>query len=378
MVPPEPDGLATMHRTMFQIARLCAFRCWSSLVAVFVALLAFGAAAAHANTASVSVGVSANPTQGVPVMLTVSRSSELARSLYVYLVANAAQCESDPDAESSEYYLTATVLANGAAIGPGSFSAQYMYTPPDANESYIVCAYVDDAVNDTPDAQNAASFTANQLGSSGSGRTPNPSSSALSARLFGASMFYGTQPEITYSLSCSEDCRGHVYSKAFTQSRGNWRLVAALAGPRQGFSLNDAAKYNESFSFSYGGARLRRLASLVAAYGPVRLDVYGDIVDSSGSIAKPMHVLSLIVIETLGQFTHLTFDQRKHFVVDYLAAHRDICSVKRPITRIFADGIAPALATFAPGLDVGDGSYISPRTPIGDAFKHALENIDGC
>lgn len=140
---------------MARLGRFPLRRHSSLFVAAFVVLLGVGPPMAMANTASVSVSVGANPTQGVPVSLTVSRSNQVARSLYVYVNEDAAGCNATPEIQAE----VGTTLASGTAIGPGSFSEQYSYTLPDAGANYVLCAYVDDSPADSPDAQNSATFT---------------------------------------------------------------------------------------------------------------------------------------------------------------------------------------------------------------------------
>jgi hypothetical protein len=126
------------------------------LLAAVSALGLLRPAPAFANVASVSVSTSANPTQGVPVTVGVSGSSQLARDLYAYVDVADSSCPSLP---GQVHLAGGAVLANATAIGPGSFSQTYSYTPPSANQRYLVCAYVDDSISDPPDAENSAAFT---------------------------------------------------------------------------------------------------------------------------------------------------------------------------------------------------------------------------
>jgi hypothetical protein len=127
----------------------------TGLFAVILAVaLSIAPSAALANTASVSVGVSANPTQGVPVSVSVSGSSQLGRSLYIYMTEQSVGCGPTPSAELND---VPTVLATGVAVGPGAFSEQYRLTPAD-HENYTVCAYVDDTLSHTADVTAGASF----------------------------------------------------------------------------------------------------------------------------------------------------------------------------------------------------------------------------
>jgi hypothetical protein len=133
-----------------------AIRLLLPLVAAGALLLGAAPGEALANVASVSVSTSANPTQGVPVSITVSGSTQLQRNLYVYVDAGVgASCASDPGSEAPGD----TALAAGTSVGPGNFNGSYSYTPPAANAGYLICAYVDDATYDTPDVAGSSAFT---------------------------------------------------------------------------------------------------------------------------------------------------------------------------------------------------------------------------
>jgi hypothetical protein len=141
---------------------LGARRCVSGLLVAIVALavaVTWFASTSEADTASVSVSASASATQGVPETVTVSGSTQLARDLFVEVQGSDSTCPAEPD------LFDGTELSNvfsGDAIGPGSFTKTYTYTPSDADTTYTVCAYVDDNDLDTPDAQGSASFKLNE------------------------------------------------------------------------------------------------------------------------------------------------------------------------------------------------------------------------
>jgi len=105
-------------------------------------------------TASALVRISANPTQDVPVTITVSGESEVARKLFVY-VSTASTCGADPADEAA----TELSSAGGEAIAAGTFEQSYKFTPASV-ATYTVCAYVDEAAGATPDATGDNSFAA--------------------------------------------------------------------------------------------------------------------------------------------------------------------------------------------------------------------------
>jgi hypothetical protein len=122
-------------------------------------------------TASVSISVGSNATQGVSESVTVSGSTELARDLFVS-VQEGGSCGPDPIDGGTT---TLSSGYSGDAIAAGSFSKTYTYTPGDANETYVVCAYVDDSEFNTPDASGTTSFTTSYPAASVSiSATPNP------------------------------------------------------------------------------------------------------------------------------------------------------------------------------------------------------------
>jgi hypothetical protein len=105
-------------------------------------------------SASISIALSPNPVQGLPVTITASGSSQLARTLYTYVESRANMgCAPTPADEASTSFAGgaygATPLDAGDPIGPGSYSQQYSYTPNVAT-GYTVCAYIDDNTIDTP------------------------------------------------------------------------------------------------------------------------------------------------------------------------------------------------------------------------------------
>jgi hypothetical protein len=116
----------------------------------------------HLPAASVAFEVSPNPTiQNQSVSVTVSGNTEVARKLYVYVDNLGRSCAVDPGNESS-----GEPLANGQALGPGSYVEHYTYTPTYAGlaqSSYSLCGYVAPESFGAPDATGMASFTVTSL-----------------------------------------------------------------------------------------------------------------------------------------------------------------------------------------------------------------------
>lgn len=104
-----------------------------ALLAVLLGTLA-ASAPAHAASASVSVTLSADPTEGKPVTVTVAGTSAAARTLWVYSSLTSG-CPSVPGPARGDE-LTGPL---GEAV-EGAFSRSYSITP--GTEQIYVCAYV--------------------------------------------------------------------------------------------------------------------------------------------------------------------------------------------------------------------------------------------
>jgi hypothetical protein len=102
--------------------------------------------------ASVSLEISGNPTQDVPLTIKVSGSTEVSRNLYVIVNTYGDSCATYPDFESG------THLAYGEVLSAGSYSKEYSYTPTQTG-SYTVCGYIDENESATPDATGSGGFT---------------------------------------------------------------------------------------------------------------------------------------------------------------------------------------------------------------------------
>ncbi len=108
---------------------------------------------AFAQAESIKVSHSANPTQDVPVTITVSGEADGKHKLYAYVDEGEAACPTDPDFNSG------TTLAGGGSLSVGSFSKEYSFTPPTV-ANYSVCAYLDESGYGTPNVTNSQSFSA--------------------------------------------------------------------------------------------------------------------------------------------------------------------------------------------------------------------------
>ena len=127
-----------------------------------VAMLSGGASPAFAATASLSIQVSPNPTQGVPGTITLSGADQNSAFLWAWVGPGLTGCADNAGDEATAVGADeqVTELAGGAPISPGSFSNPYSYTPMALSASVLVCAYLEGS-NEyaTPDAANSATFT---------------------------------------------------------------------------------------------------------------------------------------------------------------------------------------------------------------------------
>ncbi|MCW2925018.1 MAG: hypothetical protein JWM98_2422 [Thermoleophilia bacterium] len=90
------------------------------------------------------MNVSADPTAGEPVTVTITGSSEAARTLYVLHVAGTATCPS-----SQTGYSALAPRTGSSAVGPGAFARSYEFTSA-ATENQTICAYVSEGYYDAP------------------------------------------------------------------------------------------------------------------------------------------------------------------------------------------------------------------------------------
>jgi hypothetical protein len=108
---------------------------------------------------SLTLSLGPKPTINKPLSITVEGVADGAHRLYVYAESGGEQCASDPYEEYSERLGEVALSSkDGDPLGGGSFSKVYTYTP-EANNVYGVCAYLDDAPSDPPDAAGGAYFT---------------------------------------------------------------------------------------------------------------------------------------------------------------------------------------------------------------------------
>ena len=126
----------------------------ASCLAATLALVLLGLVTpALAQAESIEISHSANPTQDIPVSITVSGTADGNHKLYAYVNENESACPTDP------YFNTGKTLVGGEALGSGSFSKEYSFMPPTVT-SYTVCAYLDESGFGTPDATDNQSFSA--------------------------------------------------------------------------------------------------------------------------------------------------------------------------------------------------------------------------
>src|ERR1700689_2905002 len=109
----------------------------AGLAATFAVALLGLIAPAFAQAESIEVSYSAEPTQDIPVHISVTGVADGHHALYVYVNENGGVCPVYP------YYNTGTTLASGTAVSAGSFSKEYDYTPTSV-ETYTVCTYLDE------------------------------------------------------------------------------------------------------------------------------------------------------------------------------------------------------------------------------------------
>ncbi len=119
----------------------------------------FGTPDAMANTsftaqmpsAAVSIEVSPGATQELPITVTVSGETQVARKLYVY-AGRGNTCGAFPDFNGGT-----TELAAGQAISAGTYSKTFTYTPKEIG-NYVVCGYVDESEFSNPNASGTQDF----------------------------------------------------------------------------------------------------------------------------------------------------------------------------------------------------------------------------
>lgn len=108
-------------------------------------------------TATVSATVSPDPTEEKLSTITVSGTTEVQRSLFVYVAQTTNACPSL--AARASYPFTAVGSQYGEPIAAGAFRKTYDYTPADSG-AYRVCTYVSQTSSDTPNAKAAQDFEA--------------------------------------------------------------------------------------------------------------------------------------------------------------------------------------------------------------------------
>src|SRR4051794_37250374 len=117
-------------------------RLW--IVAVLVSALGVLSPAMAEAASFSSITASADPTEEIPVTVTVSGSTETARTLYVFYKQGTGACANtayNEDVTATELSGTSSGYVDGDAVATGSFSKNYSFTPANSG-SYRICAYL--------------------------------------------------------------------------------------------------------------------------------------------------------------------------------------------------------------------------------------------
>jgi hypothetical protein len=83
---------------------------------LFLLLVAFGSTAASASAASTAIGFSADPTEDKPVVVTISGTSDAARSLWV-LRTTASSCAATVEGNAGGSELSSYYSGDGVSAG---------------------------------------------------------------------------------------------------------------------------------------------------------------------------------------------------------------------------------------------------------------------
>ena len=120
---------------------------------------------------SISITWAAGATAGAPVTITASGSSQITQTLYAYLeTGNATACALTP---ADEVAYGGGALDGGHAVGPGTYSRQYSFTPA-VSGGYTICAYLDDNTQDSPAAAAGGSSNVCVIGATLAVNSPPP------------------------------------------------------------------------------------------------------------------------------------------------------------------------------------------------------------
>lgn len=226
---------------------------------VVAALAIFCAVAAIALAASVdTISFSSDPVEDQAVTVTVSGSSETARSLFVLRQSSSSACASTAQADWTSYGGPGTFLNSSAGDAVnGSFSKSYSFTPSTAG-NYRVCAYVATSSSATPAATQTATVTV---------RLPNAS---IDAPAFSADPVED-QPVTTTLTGSSEAARTLFVLRQSSSSacadtaQADW---GSYGGPGSFLtsSAGDAVSgsFNQSYSFTPSTAGIYRICAYVA------------------------------------------------------------------------------------------------------------------
>jgi hypothetical protein len=212
-------------------------RRYAACLAAMLTLILLGLVApALAQAESIEISHSANPTQDIPVSITVSGTADGNHKLYAYVNESESACPTDP------FFNTGKTLVGGEALGSGSFSKEYSFTPPTVT-SYTVCAYLDESGFGTPDATNNQSFSATlPSGSLAVEVSTNPTQDVpLTVKVSGTSEV--AQKLYVYVDEGSGPCPTDPYFNTGTTLAGGEAISAGSFGKEYSYSPTSQTSY---------------------------------------------------------------------------------------------------------------------------------------
>jgi hypothetical protein len=182
---------------------------------------------------SLSIAVSANPTQDEPVAITVAGEAEAARRLFVYVSASDV-CASEPASNTGGEELSSS---GGEELNEGSFEKSYEYTPASIG-SYSVCAYISETEVAVPDATAEESFeVARPTGSASIAVSASPTQDRP------VTITVSGETEVARKLFVYIDDAGHgCEAEPADESGGTWLSISGGEALAAG-SFNASYKY---------------------------------------------------------------------------------------------------------------------------------------
>jgi len=130
------------------------------VLTLLLAVLAVTLIPAAASAASITVSVSADPTEDMPVTVTASGTADSATRLFVFVTTAYSSCPASMSSFGYSEELSGSVFGSydGDALAAGSFSRQYEYVPP-SRATYRVCAYLAPSAFGVVQASGGTAFT---------------------------------------------------------------------------------------------------------------------------------------------------------------------------------------------------------------------------